>query len=138
MDQSGLAACTVVSKNHLAYARVVCESFRRHHPGARFVVLLADRNQGEISPGREAFELIELERLPIPELPRFCFQYDILELNCAGKPYLLRHLLQQPGVSKLLYLDSDTFVHRPLTEVLDQLERSSIVLTPHLLAATDD
>lgn len=135
---SGLAACTVVSKNHLAYARVVCESFQRHHAGARFFVLLADRNQGEFSTGGETFELIELETLPVPDLPRFCFQYDILELNCAAKPYLLRHVLQQPGVSTVLYLDSDTFVHRELTEALELLEQHSIVLTPHLVAAVDD
>jgi len=139
MDRSsGLAACTVVSKNHLAYARVVCESFQRHHPGARFFVLLADRNEGEFSPEGESFELVELERLPVPDLPRFCFQYDILELNCAAKPYLLRHVLQQPGITTVLYLDSDTFVYRELAEVLDLLERHSIVLTPHLVAAADD
>jgi glycosyltransferase involved in cell wall biosynthesis len=136
---AGLAACTVVSRNHLAYARVVCESFRRHHPGARFFVLLADRNQGEIDAGREDFTLVELERLPVPELPRFCFQYDILELNCAAKPYALRHVMRQPGVERVLYLDSDTFVYRELTEALELLERQSIVLTPHLVApAVDD
>jgi len=139
MDRSaGLAACTVVSKNHLAYARVVCESFRRHHPGARFFVLLADRNEGEIAAEREDFTLIELERLPVPELPRVCFQYNILELNCAAKAYALRHVLQQPDVSRVLYLDSDTFVYRELTEALELLERHSIVLTPHLVAAAAD
>jgi hypothetical protein len=131
---SGLAACTVVSKNHIAYARVACASFLRHHPGARFFVLLADRNAGEIDPAREAFELVELERLPIPDLPRFCFQYNILELNCAGKPYLLRHVLRQPGVSTVLYVDSDTLVYRELAEVLELLRQHAIVLTPHLVA----
>lgn len=139
MDRlSALAACTVVSKNHLAYARVVCESFTKQHPGARFYVLLADRIEGEFSPRKEGFELIELEHLPVPDLPRFCFQYDILELNCAAKPYLMRHLLQQPGISKLLYLDSDTFVYRELTEVLELLEQHSIVLTPHLVREAEE
>lgn len=135
---SGLAACTVVSKNHLAYARVLHESFTRHHPGARFFVLLADRIEGDFSPRSEPFELIELERLEIPDLPRFCFQYDVLELNCAAKPYLMRHVLGRPDVSKLLYLDSDTFVYRELTEALDLLERHSIVLTPHLVAPAEE
>ena len=139
MDRaSRLAACTVVSKNHLAYARVFSESFLRHHPGARLFVLLADRIDGEFTPAREPFELIELERLSIPDLPRFCFQYNILELNCAGKPYLLRHVLRQPGITRVLYLDSDTFVYRELGEVLDLLERRSIVLTPHLTADAED
>ena len=108
MDRfSGLAACTVVSKNHLAYARVASASFLRHHPGARFFVLLADRNDGEFAAASEPFDLVTLEQLPVPDLPRFCFQYDILELNCAGKPLLLRHVLGQPGVTRALYLDSE-------------------------------
>src|SRR6185295_15204854 len=60
------------------------------------------------------------------------------ELNCAAKPYALRHVLQQPGVSTVLYLDSDTLVYRRLDEVLDLLQRHSIVLTPHLLADVED
>ncbi len=71
-------------------------------------------------------------------MPHFCFQYGILELNCAAKPYLLRHVLQQPGISTVLYLDSDTFVYRELTEVLGLLEQHSIVLTPHLIADAED
>jgi glycosyltransferase involved in cell wall biosynthesis len=134
----GLAACTVVSKNHLAYARVAYEAFTRHHPGARFFVLLADRNRGEIDAAQEPFEIVELESLAIPDLPRFCFQYGILELNCACKPYALRHALQQPGVRTVLYLDSDTLVYRPLDEALALLDQNSIVLTPHLVADFED
>jgi len=139
MDRfASLAACSVVSKNHLAYARVACAAFLRHHPGARFFVLLADRNDGEFFPEREPFTLVELEKLDLPDRERLCFQYNILELNCAGKPYLLRHVLRQPGVSRVLYLDSDTFVYRELSEALSLLERHSIVLTPHLVGAVDD
>ena len=139
MDRfSGLAACTVVSKNHIPFARVVCESFLRHHPGARFYVLLADRNDGELPRTGEGYDLIELSELGIPDFPRFTFQYNILELNCAGKPYLMRRVLDQPGVSSLLYIDSDILVYRELTEALEALERHSLVLTPHLIADVDD
>lgn len=139
MDRaSGLAGCTVVSKNHLAYARVVCESFRRHHPSAPFFVLLADGNKGQFCARHEPFELIELDDLRIPDLPRLCFQYDILELNCAAKPYLLQYVLQRPGNSKLVYLDADTFVFRQLTEAWELLDRHSIVLTPHLISEAEE
>src|SRR5262245_47138143 len=135
---AGLAACTVVSKNHLAYARVICQSFRRHHPGAPFVVLLADRIDGDFAPDREAFEVVELERLDVPDRRRFCFQYDVLELNCAAKPYLMRHVLARPGISKLVYLDSDMDLYGPLTRALELLETHSILLTPHLVAPAEE
>ncbi len=128
---------TIVSLNYVSYARVLADSFRRHHPGGRVFVLLADRLDGRRSPGPEPFELVELRDLDIPDLPRFCFQYTILELNTAVKATFLRHLLRKPGVSKLLYLDPDILVFRALTELCDLLDRYSILLTPHLLEALD-
>jgi glycosyltransferase involved in cell wall biosynthesis len=127
-----VSACTVVSKNHLAYARVLAESFVRHHPAARVFVLLVDRADGYIASQPEPFKLVELAALGIPDLPRFCFQYNILELNCAAKPYLLRYLLRRSDTSKLFYFDSDILVLRELAELRKLLNQHSILLTPHL------
>ena len=41
-----LAACTIVSKNYLPFARVLARSFRAQHPEAPFFVLLVDRVEG--------------------------------------------------------------------------------------------
>src|SRR5207253_9828826 len=87
------AACTIISKNYLAHARVLAESFAECNPEIPFFVLLVDRNDGSISTAREAFEVIELEELDAPDLLRLCFQYSVIELNTAVKPYLLAHLL---------------------------------------------
>src|SRR5438128_11688039 len=106
------AVCTVVSKNHLALARAFAGSFRRHHPDVPIFVLLADRVGDYFSAPCEPFEVVPLEAVGIPNLPRFCFQYTIFELNCAAKPYLIRHVLRRPGISKLPYLDSDVSVYR--------------------------
>ncbi len=133
-----LAFCSVASKNHLAYARALTRSVRRHHPAARIFVLLVDRIDGRFSPQDEPFTLVELADLGIPDLPRFCFQYNILELNCAVKPYLIRFLVQRHGMAKLIYLDSDVLVLAPLTAASDLLEHHSLLLTPHLLAGQDD
>ena len=110
MSERVLAACTIVSKNYLSYARVLAESFRRHHPRSQMFVLLVDRVDGHFAPEREPFELVELPELDMPELPRFCFQYSIVELNTAAKPYFLQHLLRKRGVSKLIYLDPDIVI----------------------------
>src|SRR5215475_1063149 len=104
MSSTEFAICTIISKNYISYARVLADSVRRHHPDARMFVLLVDRVDGHFAPDREPFELILLEELDIPDLPRLCFQYTILELNTAAKPYFLQHLLRERGVAKLLYL----------------------------------
>ena len=132
MPDAGFAVCTIISKNYLSYARVLAESIRRHNPHAQVFVLLVDRLDGYFAPDREPFELILLQRLGIPHLDRFCFKYSILELNTAVKPTLLRHLLRDRGVQKLLYLDPDIVVYRPLDTLARLLDHASIVLTPHI------
>ena len=74
---------TICAKNFLAYARTLHASVREHHPDARFYVALCDRIDGMIDPAAEPFEIIELERLPIPGLGGMIERYNITELNTA-------------------------------------------------------
>ncbi len=140
MDEAGrLVGCTIISKNYLAYARVLCRSFLEHHPRGKFVVLLVDKMDGSFDPAAEPFELIELPALVIPELRRLCFQYSIVELNTAVKPYFLTYLFDQRSAQKVVYLDPDILILKPLAEVEAVLDRSWAVLTPHITSPmTDD
>lgn len=133
-----LAVCTIVSKNYLAYARVLAESLRQHHPDSHFFVLLVDRVDGQFDPRAEPFTLVEIEQLPIPDLPRFCFQYSVLELNTAAKPYFLTHLFEKYGLRKVVYLDPDIMVFHDLNHLATLLDQHAIVVTPHMLAPLDD
>lgn len=134
-----LNACTIVSKNYVAFARVLARSFLDHHPGGRFFVLLVDRNDGHIDPAQEPFELLEVEELDnVPERDAFLFKYTLLECNTAVKPYLLEHLLARYELERLVYLDPDIWVLRPLAAVAEALDRHAIALTPHLTAPLDD
>jgi glycosyltransferase involved in cell wall biosynthesis/lipopolysaccharide biosynthesis glycosyltransferase len=132
------AACTIISKNYLAHARVLAESFHAVHPDVPFFVLLVDRNDGSISPTREVFEVIELEELDVPDLLRLCFQYSVIELNTAVKPYLLAHLMEHREIDRLIYFDPDILVVDRLSEAWDLLDKHSIVLTPHLTEPVED
>lgn len=134
---SELAACTIVSANYLPFARVLARSFRDAHPGARFFTLLVDRVDGRFDPRQEPFELVEVERLAIPELRQFLFKYTVLEANTAVKPWFLEHLLDHHGVRRLLYLDPDIRVYRPLDRLYDRLSTAPAVLLPHLTSPLD-
>ncbi|MEM7352100.1 MAG: glycosyltransferase [Acidobacteriota bacterium] len=134
-----LAACTIVSKNYIAFARVLAESFHQHHPAGRFFVLLVDRNEGHIDPDQEPFTLLEVEELDnVPELRSFLFKYTLLECNTAVKPYLLSHLFERYDLPNLVYFDPDILITGPLDELAALLEHHSIVLTPHLTHPLDD
>lgn len=128
----GRAACTIISKNYLAQARVLANSFHTYHPDIPFFVLLADREDGCIDPSREPFELVHLDQLLIPNLNRFCFQYTILELNTAVKPYFLSYLFAEYGFRHLLYFDPDILILNELEPLFALLNQYAIVVTPHL------
>jgi len=127
-------AATIVARNYIPFARTLCASFLKHHPDGRFFVLLVDRLDGAFDPGQELFELVQLDNINLPLGELFLYQYSILELSTAVKPYLLSYLLDEYKLESILYLDPDLYITAPLATVYDALSRSSIVLTPHMLA----
>lgn len=131
MSKSKKAACTIIAKNYLAYARTLAQSFLSAHPDYEFYVLIVDEFQGYVEPSKESFEIVNLTDLEIPNLPGFCFKYNTVELCTAAKPFLIDYLIKQ-GIDKLLYLDPDILVTAPLTALYEKLETSDIILTPHL------
>ncbi|MEM6793999.1 MAG: glycosyltransferase family 4 protein [Acidobacteriota bacterium] len=135
-----LNACTIVSKNYICFARVLCDSFLEHHPEGRFFVLLVDRNDGSIDPGSERFTLLEAEDLAdqVPNLRGFLFKYTLLECNTAIKPFLLEHLIDAHDLENLIYFDPDIQILGSLDELAGHVAESSVVLTPHLTHPIDD
>jgi hypothetical protein len=131
------AACTIISLNYLSYARTLCDSFLRFHPGCKFYVLLVDRLPEEFDRLSERFEIVTVEELDIRNFSSVAFKYDILELNTNVKPTFLKALLAR-NIDQLVYLDPDIFVYRALDSVFDALAKCSIVLTPHTLCPIPD
>jgi hypothetical protein len=132
------AICTIIAKNYLAFARTLAQSFLNLHPGYRCYVLIVDDFEGYINPQHECFEIVRLTDLDIPNLPGFCFKYDIKELCCAAKAYLLDYLIHEKGVARLLYLDPDILVTGSLNGLYEKLDADDIILTPHLDADYPD
>lgn len=127
------AAVTIVAINYLPLARTLCQSFLEHHPGARCFVLLVDRPGEEFDPSQEPFETIPLSEIKLPFGGLFPYQYSILELSTAVKPFVMQYLLEKHHFPNLLYLDPDLLITRHLSSVDEALARHSIVLTPHMV-----
>lgn len=79
-------------------------------------------------------QLFFADELTLPGGPRFLFKYDAFELCCALKPYALKHVIQQYGVLRLVYLDSDILVKSSFWhDIESSWEAYSVLVTPHLI-----
>jgi hypothetical protein len=128
----GRAICTIIAKNYLAFARTLAQSFSSFHPDYKVYVLIVDDFAGYINPADECFEIVKLTDLGIPNLPGFCFKYNVKELCTAAKAHLLDYLIREKSVDRLLYLDPDILTTGPLDGMYEKLSTYDIVLTPHL------
>ncbi len=132
------AICTIIAKNYLAFARTLAQSFLSLHPDYQCYVLIVDDFEGYLSPQDECFEIVRLTDLEIPNLPGFCFKYDVKELCTATKAYLLDYLIHKKGIAKLLYLDPDILITGSLDGIYEKLDAYDVILTPHLDADYPD
>src|SRR4051812_12640755 len=122
------AICAIVSKNHLAHARSMMESYRKHHPKVDAYVLIYDADNEETSKLREPFHLVSATQIRhfFPDFLRFSFSYDSLELACALKPVFIRYLMDQLGVKSVIYADADILFYSPIKRIHVALSSKSI------------
>jgi len=130
-----MAAGTVVSKGYLPAARVLAESFLRHHPDAVLRVLVLDGTDEDIAaqrPWPSGAESVTPARLGLSteDFYRMAAAYSVTELATAVKPSLLSLLLDDADVA--VYLDPDIEVFAPFPDVADLALANDIVLTPHV------
>ncbi|MDX6567252.1 MAG: hypothetical protein QOE10_2914, partial [Gaiellales bacterium] len=130
-------ACTIISRNYLGQARVLADSYFTHHPDGRFYLLIVDRlpAETELDP---RIVLVDPAELPLVDLYDMCFKYDVVELATAVKPALLIFLMERYHEERVMYIDPDILITRPMTEVFEALDHADIVLTPHLNAPIPD
>jgi glycosyltransferase involved in cell wall biosynthesis len=129
-----LAVFTVVSNNYLHFARTLLQTVSRFHPDADIYCIIVDRDLGPSAEYSSEFSVLHMSDLNIPDVDRMAFQYDVLELNTAVKPWAFETLLRR-GYESVFYIDPDIFLYQPLGHVVDALQSNfDIVVTPHLLS----
>ncbi len=130
-----IACFTSINFAYLNRARILATSLKRFHPDWTMIVCITDRP----SPGfdfdlaKEPFdEAIWAEDLPIENIHAWLFKHDVVEVCTAVKGPVLK-LLCSSGAEKVFYLDPDIAVFSPLTSLVEELDSSDILLTPHQL-----
>lgn len=123
---------TSAALNYIPKARMLFQSLREHHPEWKLHLALADQLPPDLDLSNEQFDtVVPLSELEIPSWRGWAFCHTIVELATAIKPFMLMHLLKQPGATKVIYLDPDIVVFSKLDDIIDALDESNIVLTPH-------
>lgn len=127
------AFATVITRDHLAHARVLAERLRRHHAEPLYVLCIDDL-ASRADTSDLPFRLVTLDEVLPADRRAMKFFYTAFELCNAGRPLLHRWLLGNTPHDRWLYLDADVFPMGPLDEAFDRLEFASILLTPHALS----
>ncbi len=128
---------TICARNYLAMAAVLGESLARHHPDSAYTVFVLDPGAIPDSVAHLAIRSIE-DAIPANEYAQRRCHYDILELSTCVKAQCFQTLFRE-GSERVVYLDPDIYVLRPMRELEQELEAGATgVLTPHLLSPLPD
>jgi hypothetical protein len=124
---------TSVNNAYLPKARVLAASVRQHHPEAKVVLMLSDRQHPSLD--YSGFDLVLMPEdlgIEVPNLDAWLFDHTVVELCTAVKPFAFRKLFDHYGFKNVVYLDPDTVVYSRMVELEQDMLRYPITLTPHV------
>lgn len=123
---------TSITANYLPKARVLAESARRHAPGAKFHVVLADDPPPGFDLANEPFDsIISAESLPLANPRAWFFSHTVVELCTAVKGLGVEAIFDRFGAEKVFYFDPDMVIFGRFDDLVAALDSASVVLTPH-------
>jgi hypothetical protein len=135
-----VAVFTSANFAYLDRVRVLGETLHRHHPDWPLWLCICDIEpiDFKIDLNSEPFDhIVRVEQLDIPDMTRWIFDHDVVELCTAVKGAMLCRLLEM-GIRKVIYLDPDIAVFNSLSAIEQLLDDCSVVLTPHQLEPDDN
>ncbi|MDO8285963.1 MAG: tetratricopeptide repeat protein [Rhodoferax sp.] len=122
--------CSLSTKSHVPLMNTLANSVRRHFSG-RIYLLVVDSDDSSLIP--EGTTLVRLSDVIDPSVWQDMVErYNILELCCALKSFLMRFLARTVGCP-IIYMDADTYMLGPMDALLPERPDFSVFLTPHLL-----
>ncbi|MGP4015981.1 FkbM family methyltransferase [Saccharopolyspora sp. 5N708] len=130
IDASTLLGCTVACRDQLPAARVLRETFRRHHPDAQFALLVVDL-PSSVRPEADGLTVADIE-LDLQEFARLAMGCTAEQLRNVLRPRFLQHLLASG--STVLYLEPSVQVFGRFDDLLTGLtQQRPVGLVPRVL-----
>lgn len=130
---SDFAAVTIVAHNYLPQARILAESFKKHHPDATFYIALVDRPIEARLIEDDLFTVLPITQIDFGQegYTHMASYYDVTEFATSAKPFVLRQLIKKHEC--VFYIDPDIKVFAPLTPLIEKTREIGWSLTPHVL-----
>jgi len=130
------AICCIISKSYLAHARAALKSFAKFHKNFDVHVLVLDDWKDHFDDSREGFKAYSISDIGFPaeDYNQILRRNSPFQIACIMKSFFAKFLLMKKGIQKLLYTDVDILFFSSVHEVIDRLETSNFVLTPHFLS----
>jgi hypothetical protein len=127
---------TIVAKNYIPLANILGDSIKEKNGSVEFKIFVADEIENDVNELSSNFQLIESQKLNIPDFFSLAFKYNLTEFCTAIKPFCFEFLLDS-GYNKIVYFDPDIYVFSSLLPIINNLDNASIILTPHLTESQD-
>lgn len=125
---------TICSNNYLAQAKTLGDSLLKYNPDYKFIIFLCDKKNEKIDYSFfDPYQIIEACEIGIEKFDEMDKKYNIIELNTSVKPFVFDYIYNNFQDAKfVMYFDPDTCVFDKLAPIEEELENSSILLTPHI------
>lgn len=115
---------------YLPKAIALARSVKEHNQGWKTGLVLADAMPFDFPTVSQVFdEIVLLADLNIPDLERWIFYHNVVELCTAVKGFAFMHF--QKVYEKVIYLDPDILVMSQLADLDILLDAHNVLLTPH-------
>jgi len=129
--------CTIITADYLPYVFVLNESLLQFNESIRLNVLISDKpeNAFDASNPFDNIRFYFAENVCREGIgKKIKEKYQETSMDCfrwSVKPVFMRHLLEEGGYEKVIYIDSDIYFYNDYHFLFDELDQSNILLTPH-------
>jgi hypothetical protein len=127
--------CTIITASYYPYAVALYKSLRKYDPEVSLQLLVADGQAIKKIPGLTGMHIVPIETLH--EYPlvnslykKYAHLYGMDLFRWSLKPVFMNYLLDKE-FDKVIFLDCDIFFFSDHRFLLDELDNTGILLTPH-------
>lgn len=129
------AAFTICAKNYIGLALALGQSIKEHNDDIDFFIFVADEfTQNEQLDNLPSNIIIAKDAIgiPIEQWNQMSFKYDLTEFCTSIKPSCFKYVFEKFEPDACIYFDPDILVFNSLNTIFYQLEKYSIIVTPHV------
>lgn len=141
MKKYNIVTFTSFTFSYLAKANLLSQSIKKIHPEWHLIALITDSLPDKHTEDivlNYFDEIVWSKDLKIENFNAWIFKHNIVEACTAVKGSAMRYIFDLYKPDKIIYLDPDIVVFNTLEEIVNLLDRHSIILTPHQLSPEEN